>query len=183
MLGSKQRAFCITGGFEHLQSLKLKRSVLIELNYKCMFLDFAVSISYGQTWGYTWKVAHLSGSTCVLNNSHRHFFVSIWFPDMFFDGFMKAKRSKSRDFIAIEICGSNCESQITSGIETVRTIGAKLNVLTCWTGNWRCDSDGDLNRGFNHQSSELKVQFDDSSCLRQRFGGNSCDLSSAISNR
>ena len=44
--------------------------------------------------------------------------------------------------------------------ETMRTISEKLIVLTCFTGNWCCDSNGDLNRGSNHKSSDVKVRFE-----------------------
>ena len=90
-----------------------------------------------------------------------------------------AKCSKSRDLIAIAICDSNRESQITSDLKqceqqqksplywlVVQEFG--IAILTAiWTGVqitnraiWKCD----LNR------------------FLQRFGGNSCDLGSAISN-
>ena len=36
----------------------------------------------------------------------------------------------------------------------------KFIVLTCCTGNRRCDSNGELNRGSNHKSLDLKVRFE-----------------------
>ena len=44
--------------------------------------------------------------------------------------------------------------------ETVWTFSQKLNVLTCCTGNRRCDSNGDLRRDSNHKSRDLKVRFE-----------------------
>ena len=40
------------------------------------------------------------------------------------------------------------------------TISEKLNVLICYTGNWRCDSSGDLSRGSNHRSREFDLWFE-----------------------
>ena len=40
------------------------------------------------------------------------------------------------------------------------TFSEKLVVLTTWKRNSRCDSNGDLNRGSNHKSRNLKVRFE-----------------------
>ena len=36
----------------------------------------------------------------------------------------------------------------------------KLIVQTCCIRNWHCDSNGDLSRGSNHKSRDLKVRFE-----------------------
>ena len=40
------------------------------------------------------------------------------------------------------------------------TFSEKLIVLTCCIRNWHYDSNGDLNRGSNHKSRDLKVRFE-----------------------
>ena len=71
-----------------------------------------------------------------------------------------AKCSKSRDLIASAICDSNRESQITSDVRQYEPCSEKLIVLTCCIRNWHCNSIGDLNRGSNRKSRDLKVRFE-----------------------
>ena len=47
-----------------------------------------------------------------------------------------------------------------SQFETVQTFSEKFIVLTRCIRNWYCDSNGDLNRGSNHKSRDLKVRFE-----------------------
>ena len=53
--------------------------------------------------------------------------------------------------LALLNCDSNRELQISSNFERVLTISEELNILTCCRGNWRWDSNSDLNRGSNHK--------------------------------
>ena len=52
------------------------------------------------------------------------------------------------------------ERSVSQSFETLRTFSAKLIVLTCCIRGWHRDSNGDLNRGSNHKSSDLKVRFE-----------------------
>ena len=65
------------------------------------------------------------------------------------------KCSKSRDLIAIAICDSNRESQITSDLKHCEPSPEKLIVQTTCAGKRHCDSNGDLNRGSDHKSRAI----------------------------
>ena len=136
--------------------------------------------------GISWKCGakqHLKAVTRLWERGRqkKNYKIGFFFSTPFFERRrrVKTKCSKSRDLTAIAICDSNRESQITSDLTHCEpSQKSSLFWLVVWeigiailTAIWT-----------EAQITNRAIWKCDWSRPKKRFGGNSCDLGSAISN-